>query len=69
MLVHNLISLKAKVWAKKTTKQGKTYKTLYVLIPSPIAETLNINEGDTLKVTIKQVEINGKTVNAIIYYK
>lgn len=67
--MYKVISLKAKVWAKKTTKQGKIYRTLYVVIPSPIAEGLNINEGDILKVTVKQVEINGRKVNAIIYYK
>lgn len=69
MLGNNMISLKAKVWAKKMAKRGKVYKTLYVVIPAPIAEGLNIKEGDILRVTVKQVEIDGKKVNAIVYYK
>ena len=64
-----MISLKAKVWAKKMVKRDKIYKTLYILIPSPIAEALEIKEGDILRVTVKHVEIDGRKVNAIVYYK
>ena len=64
-----MISLKVKVWAKKVVKGSKTYKTLYVAIPAIVAESLRISEGDILRVTIKKVSIDGKEVEAIVYYK
>ena len=64
-----MIKLKAKVWAKKIVRGSKEYKTLYIAIPSPIAEELGIKEGDVLKIIVKRIEVNGKEVNAVIYYK
>jgi len=63
------VTLKVKVQAKVSTKKGKDYKTLYVAIPSSVAELLRINEGDILWVTITTVDVGGQKKQAVAYFK
>ncbi|NPA98028.1 MAG: AbrB/MazE/SpoVT family DNA-binding domain-containing protein [Crenarchaeota archaeon] len=60
---------RVKVQAKIIPKAGKTYKSLYVTLPSAFASVLGIKEGDYLEVTITDINVEGKTVRAIAYYK
>jgi len=60
---------RVKVQAKITPKAGKIYKTLYIAVPSAYASLLRIKEGDYLEVTVSDIEINGRTIRALIYYK
>ncbi len=40
-----------------------------VSIPKPIAEEYGIKGGETLNVTVAEVNIEGRKVKAIIYYR
>ena len=61
--------LKVRVRAIPSRKGGRTYKTLYIVIPSDVAKLLNIKEGDELNMTITDIEVEGTKRKALIYYK
>ena len=53
--------------ASTSRKGGRTYKTLYVVIPSDVAKLLNIKEGDELELAIVDIEIEGTKRKALAY--
>lgn len=63
------MSIQVKVTARKSSYKGREYLTYYVNIPSAFAKLLKVRKDDILNCTIADVNINGKTVKALIYYK
>lgn len=62
-------TLKVKVQRKKSTKGGKEYESLYIGVPKPYADLLRIKAGEYLSVTIRDIDVNGKRVRALVYWK
>ena len=62
--------IKVRVQSRVTkSRSGREYRTLFVTIPSNIAEFLSISEGDTLWCDVRSIDINGRQVRAVVYYK
>ncbi len=62
--------MKVKVQHKVTrTVAGRQYASFYVVIPSAYAELLKIRKGDVLECIFQEVEVNGRRVKAVIYFK
>lgn len=58
-----------RVLERITIKKGKKYRTLYVHIPSDIADSLRIKKGDVLTLLINTVKIDNEEKLGLIYYK
>lgn len=58
-----------KVVARRIRRDGKEYETLYVRIPRSVAKALGIKSGEKLVLAIKNIEINGRQKQALVYYK
>lgn len=61
--------MRVRVIAKKTKRRNKEYETLYVRIPRTIANALGLKSGSTLRLIIRNVEVNGKQRLALVYFK
>lgn len=63
------LTLKVRVLGRGSIKAGREYISLYVVIPSTIANLLKIEKGDILECTIQDINVNGRKVKAVIYFK
>ena len=62
--------IKVRVQSRVTkSRSGREYRSLFVTIPSSVAEFLSIREGDVLWCDVRTVDINGRQVRAVVYYK
>ena len=54
---------------RKSRYKGKEYPTYYVNIPAALAKLLRISENEILNCIIMDIEVNGKKVKALVYFK
>ncbi|MCC6023233.1 MAG: hypothetical protein LM600_00860 [Thaumarchaeota archaeon] len=58
-----------KVIERRYIKGGREYRSYYVVIPSDVAKAIGLRGGDTLRVLLREVNIDGTLKAALIYYK